>query len=73
MIKVIKEYKGPYKILEILRNNNVKLAISGKWTRIVHSHELKICRNDRAAIMRHHYPEDAIFTTSPLGPIPFPS
>jgi len=35
--KFDEQYKGPYKILEILGNNNVKLAISDKRTRIVHS------------------------------------
>jgi len=42
--KFDEQYKGPYKILETLGNNNVKLAISDKWTRIVHSDKLKICR-----------------------------
>jgi len=42
--KFDEEYKGPYKILEILGDSNVKLAISGKWTRIVHSDKLKVCR-----------------------------
>jgi len=34
--------KKPYKILEILGNNNVKLAISDKRTIIVHSDKLNI-------------------------------
>jgi len=38
------QYRGPYKILETLGNNNVKLAISNKRTRIVHSDKLKICK-----------------------------
>jgi len=42
--KFDEQYKGPYKILEILGNNNVKLAISDKRTRIVHSDKLKVCR-----------------------------
>jgi len=42
--KFDEEYKGPYKILEILGDSNVKLAISGKRTRIVHSDKLKVCR-----------------------------
>jgi len=25
-------------------NNNIKLAISDKWTRIMHSNKLKICK-----------------------------
>jgi len=40
--KFDEQYKGLYKILEILRNNNVKLAINDKRTRIVHSDKLKI-------------------------------
>jgi len=35
--KFDEQYKGPYKILEILGNNNIKLSISDKRTRIVHS------------------------------------
>jgi len=42
--KFDEQYKGPYKMLEILRNNNVKLAISDKRTRIVHSDKLKVRR-----------------------------
>jgi len=42
--KFDEQYKGPYKILEILGNNNVKLAISDKRTRIVYSDKLKVCR-----------------------------
>jgi len=34
--KFDEQYKSPYKILEILGNNNKKLAISNKRTRIVH-------------------------------------
>jgi len=45
--KFDEQYKEPYKILEILGNNNVKLAISGKRIKIVHSDKLvklKICK-----------------------------
>jgi len=42
--KFDEQYKGSYKILEILGNSNVKLAISDKRTRIVHSDKLKVCR-----------------------------
>lgn len=35
------QYSGPYEIIEILENNNVKLAISAKSTRIVHTDKLK--------------------------------
>jgi len=38
------KYKGPYRILEILKNNIVKLVISNKRIRIVHSDMLKICK-----------------------------
>jgi len=42
--KFDEQYKRPYKILEILGNNNVKLTISDKRTRIVHNDKLKVCR-----------------------------
>jgi len=51
-IKLNLQYKGSYKVLEILESNNVKLAISDKRTRIVHSDKLKICRPDR--LSRHN-------------------
>ncbi|KAL6416698.1 hypothetical protein ACFW04_013222 [Cataglyphis niger] len=35
------QYIGPYKITEILGNNNVKIAISRHKTRIVHADKLK--------------------------------
>jgi len=38
----IKDFIRFYKIL---RNINVKLAISDKWTRIVHSDKLKILKS----------------------------
>jgi len=46
--KFDEQYKGPHKILKILGNNNIKLAISDKWTRIVHSNKLKVCELDRS-------------------------
>jgi len=42
--KFDEQYKGFYKILEILGNINVKFAISDKRTRIVHSNKLKVCK-----------------------------
>jgi len=42
--KFDKQYKGSYKILEILENNNIKLAISDKRIRSVHNEKLKICK-----------------------------
>jgi len=41
--KFDKQYTGPYKILEILENN-VKLAISDKRIKIVHSDKLRISK-----------------------------
>jgi len=41
--KFDKQYKGLYQILEILRNNKVKLAISDKRKKIVNSDKLKKC------------------------------
>jgi len=40
--KFNEQYKGPYKILEILGNNNVKLAINDKQTKILHSDKLNV-------------------------------
>lgn len=39
--KLGNQYSGPYRILEMLRNNNVKLAISARTTRVVHTDKLK--------------------------------
>lgn len=36
------QYIGPYRIIELLNNHNVKLAISNSKTRIVYSDKLKI-------------------------------
>jgi len=41
--KFDKQYKGLYRILEILRNNKVKLTISDKRKKIVNSDKLKKC------------------------------
>lgn len=35
------QYTGPYEIIEILNNNNVRLRIGNKSTRVVHSDKLK--------------------------------
>jgi len=42
--KFDEQYKGSYKILEILGNINVKFAISDKRIRIVYSNKLKVCK-----------------------------
>jgi len=39
--KLEDQYTGPYEILEVLENNNVKLRINAKTTRIVHTNKLK--------------------------------
>ena len=54
--KLTDQYTGPHEILEILRNNNVKIAINSNRTRIVHSNKLKKLRyiGERGA----HLPED---------------
>ncbi|KAL6253801.1 hypothetical protein P5V15_015626 [Pogonomyrmex californicus] len=39
--KLSDQYSGPYKILEILRNNNIKIALRPGKTRIVHLDKLK--------------------------------
>jgi len=70
--KFDEQYKESYKILEILGNNNIKLAISDKRTRIVHSDKLKVCRTNQPS--RHNPTSPSrrrhlhYFTT--LGPIP---
>ncbi|KAL6440856.1 hypothetical protein ACFW04_003346 [Cataglyphis niger] len=35
------QYTGPYRVIEVLKNNNVKIAISRHKTRIVHADKLK--------------------------------
>lgn len=42
--KFADQYRGPYEILEVLKNNNVKLAVSKNRTRIVHCDKLKKLR-----------------------------
>ena len=39
--KFSNEYDGPYVIMDVLENNNVKLAISPRLTRIVHQDRIK--------------------------------
>jgi len=39
-----KQYTGPYKNIEALENNNIKIAISDRKVRVVHSDKLKICK-----------------------------
>lgn len=41
------QYKGPYKIIEIRNNNNVKIKINNSLTRVVHTDKLKICPIER--------------------------
>ncbi|KYQ49306.1 hypothetical protein ALC60_11629, partial [Trachymyrmex zeteki] len=36
------QYTGPYEIIEVLKNNNVKIRISNLRTRIVHTDKLKL-------------------------------
>jgi hypothetical protein len=40
--KLCDQYIGPYRIIQTLKNNNVKLAISNNKIRIVHKDKLKI-------------------------------
>jgi len=42
--KLDKQYTGPYKIIETLENNNVKIAISDRKVKVVQSDKLKICK-----------------------------
>ena len=35
------EYDGPYTIIEILKNNNVKIAVSPRRTKVVHQDRIK--------------------------------
>jgi len=64
--KFDEQYIGSYKILETLDNNNVRLEISDKRTKVVHSDKIRICKArptvrpySSAAIS-----EDAIYTHS---------
>jgi len=64
--KFDEQYKGSYKILEILGKNNVKLAISGTRIRIVHV-KLKIYKTRPTepdfTTIRHRHLEDVFFIT----------
>jgi len=40
--KLDKQYTGPYKIIETLENNNIKIAISDGKVKVVHRDKLKI-------------------------------
>jgi len=42
--KLDKQYTGPYKIIESLKNNNIKIAISDRRVRILDSDKLNIYR-----------------------------
>jgi len=42
--KLDKQYAGPYKIIETLENNNIRIAISDRKVKVVHSDKLKICK-----------------------------
>jgi len=37
------QYTGPYRIIEVLRNNNVRIKISNRLARTVHTDKLKPC------------------------------
>ncbi|XP_025161027.1 uncharacterized protein LOC112589987 [Harpegnathos saltator] len=36
------QYSGPYRVLEVLRNNNIRISISENQTKIVHSNKLRL-------------------------------
>lgn len=48
-------YTGPYKVVELLKNNNVKLAISQRKTRIVHEDKLKFLPHQAPTIPNSHF------------------
>lgn len=53
------QYKGPYRILEILDNNNVKLRITNSLNRTVHIDKLKICpTNENRGVATQQPSED---------------
>jgi len=57
--KLGNQYTGPYKILEVLGNRNVKLEISAKSSRTVHTDKLKpIPTNDRPRGGRPYRPSE---------------
>jgi len=57
--KLGNQYTGPYKILEVLRNNNVRLEISAKTSRTVHTDKLKPTpTNDRPIEGRPYRPSE---------------
>lgn len=65
------QYTGPHEIIEILSNNNVKLSIGAKTTRIVHTDKLKPLPTNQEAGRRPVYrpSEDAAGSsnTDPSG------
>jgi len=54
--KLADRYVGPYKIIDILENNNVKLEISSNKTRVVHIDKLKLDLSNNPTIAEdpHH-------------------
>ncbi|CAL1672025.1 unnamed protein product [Lasius platythorax] len=55
--KLCNQYIGPYKIVEVLRNHNVKLAISKTKTKIVHEDKIKPSPH-RAPTTKNPHSED---------------
>lgn len=45
--KLDDQYVGPYKVLEILSNHNVKLRITSFKSRIIHIDKIKIARRKK--------------------------
>jgi len=52
--KLVDQYTGPHEVLEILDNNNIKIAISKDRTQTVHGDKLKKLR----CIGGAHLPDD---------------
>jgi len=55
--KLTDQYTGPHEILEILGNNNVKIAVGNDRTRIVHNNKFKKLRY--IGERRAHVPDDS--------------
>ena len=39
--KLEPQYSGPYQVIEILKNNNMKIAINSKQIKIIHMNRVK--------------------------------
>jgi hypothetical protein len=53
--KLSDQYTGPYKIISVLNNNNVKLDLGSNKTRVVHLDKIKLCKK-AISLIKYHPP-----------------